>query len=75
VPAKRIASLVELAVAAAGLAVYLAVLGGLQQWVKLEAAGLPGDVAISGYDSTALAATGAARARIRRGGIELAARE
>jgi arginine exporter protein ArgO len=55
---KRIASLIELGVAVAGLGIYLAVLGGLQQWVKLEAAGLPGDLAISGYDSTTLAAGG-----------------
>jgi hypothetical protein len=54
----RITGLVELAVAAAGLAVYLAVLGGLQLWVKLEAAGLPSDAALSGYDPAVLAASG-----------------
>ncbi len=55
----RFGVVVELGAAAAGFGVYLAVLGGLRQWVKLEAAGLPADSVLSGYETPALLASGA----------------
>src|SRR5436190_8319235 len=55
----RIGPVVELGIGAAGLGVYLAVLGGMRQWVKLDAAGLPADAVLSGYDTPALVASGA----------------
>lgn len=51
-------TVVEIGGAVAGLAVYVTVIGGLNQWVKLEAAGLPGDEVMSSYATTSLTASG-----------------
>lgn len=55
----RVGAVAEIGIAAAGLGVYLAVLGGMRQWVKLDAAGLPADSVLAGYDTPALVASGA----------------
>src|SRR3954468_21667643 len=54
----RFKNALDLGAALAGLAGYLLVLGGIVQWVKLRAAGLPADVSIGAYGSQELAASG-----------------